>query len=346
MRFGVVDLSNLFYRARHGVVADAETKVALAQHVLFRGLRKLHRQLNLDHIVFAVDQGSWRHAVYPAYKSRRRLEQTSEQEENRLFSNMLRDLIHYLAEQTRCTVLQANDIEGDDFIARWIARHPADDHVIISNDSDYVQLLAPNVRMFDAINNRLIAVEAVIDESGRKLSFIVSPKDGKLRVGPPDETFDPEPLWWRKALFIKLIRGDSTDSIFGAYPGVRYEGKKCSIRAAWEDTDQGYDWNNLMCQTWSKLIEIRDGQRVTREVRVLDEYRNNESLIDLTKQPDWVVRRMDDVIDGVCRRSPVANVGIHFIRFCTKRDLPELVKEANDHVVYLNGGYNDRDCRH
>jgi len=47
---------------------------------------------------------------------------------------------------------------------------------------------------------------------------------------------------WRKALFIKLMRGDASDSVFSAFPGVRYEGKKISICAAWEDRiEQGYD---------------------------------------------------------------------------------------------------------
>jgi 5'-3' exonuclease len=343
MRFGIVDLSNLFYRSRHGAATETELKIGLAQHILFRSLRRLHRTLKLDHVVFAVDCGSWRSTMYPAYKSRRKLERGSatvaQQEENRLFFAALDELTRYLTEHTRCTVLEQREIEGDDFIARWIARHPHDEHVIISGDSDFVQLIAPNVCIFDAVNQRMISSEAILDEQGRNLSFSVSPKDGKIRVAQPDSAFIPEADWWRKALFIKLIRGDSSDSIFSAYPGVRYEGKKCSIRAAWDDKEQGYDWNNLMCQTWHKLVEVRDGERITQEVRVLDEFRINESLIDLTKQPTWVIEQMDAAIDRATRRALPTNIGIHFLRFCRKHNLPDLAKEADEHVKYLNAAY-------
>lgn len=342
MRFGIVDLSNLFYRSRYGAT-ETELKIGLAQHILFRSLRRLHRSLQLDHVVFAVDSGSWRSAVYPAYKARRKLERSaaspSQQQENQQFFAALDELIRYLREHTRCTVLEQREIEGDDFIARWVMRHPQDQHVIISGDSDFVQLIAENVRIFDAVNQRLISSESIVDEQGQRLSFAVSPKDGRIRVGTRDTGFVPEPDWWQKALFIKLIRGDTTDSIFSAYPGVRYEGKKCSIRAAWEDKEQGYDWNNLMCQTWQKLVEVKDGERITKEVRVIDEYRVNQSLIDLTKQPSWVMEQMDVVIDRALQRALPSNIGIHFLRFCTKHDLPELAKEADDHVRYLNAAY-------
>ena len=343
MLFGIVDLSNLFYRSRHGAATEPELKLGLAQLILFRSLRRLHRTLKIDHMVFAVDGGSWRSAVYPAYKSRRKLQRSGatpyEQAENNLFFTALDELTSYFAEHTRCTVLHERDIEGDDFIARWIARHPNDEHVIISGDSDFVQLIAPNVHIYDAVNQRMIAADAVTDDQGRKLSFTVSAKDGKIRVGSPDSAFVPEPEWWRKALFIKLIRGDTSDSIFSAYPGVRYEGKKCGIRAAWEDKEQGYDWNNLMCQTWHKLLEVRDGERITQEVRVLDEYRVNQSLIDLTMQPDGVVACMDSAIDAAIWRPPAFNIGIYFLRFCTKNDLPDLAKEAGEHIAYLNSSY-------
>jgi hypothetical protein len=343
--FAVVDLSNLFHRARHGAMTDSETKVGLAMLIVFRSLRKMHRELKFDHIVFAVDHGSWRYALYPAYKSRRKLERLTanvvEQEETVLFNAALSQLVSYLDEQTRCTVLQAPAVEGDDFIAHWIARHPQDQHVIISGDSDFVQLLAPNVRIYDAINQRIIAHDRIVNEQGRSLAFTVSPKDGKIKVGSPTENFAPEAEWWLKALFIKLLRGDTGDSVFSAYPGVRYEGKKCSIRAAWDDRrDQGYDWNNLMFQSWNKLVgSDADGQPLTESVRVIDEYKINQVLIDLTKQPTNVVTILDQVMYNILARPSVNAVGIGFLRFCARHNQPAMAKEANDHVNYLNAAY-------
>jgi hypothetical protein len=345
--FAVVDLSNLFHRARHnGTMVDSETKIALAVHIVFRSLRKMRRDFAVDHIVFAVDQGSWRYRHYPGYKARRKLHRmaatVAEQEENALFFAALDDLSNYLRDQTRCTVLHAEEIEGDDFIARWIQRHPHDQHIIISGDSDFVQLIAPNVRIYDAINQRIIAHTGITDEKGRAMAFSVNPKDGKLKTGAPSNDFIPEEEWWRKALFIKLIRGDAGDSVFAAYPGVRYEGKKFSIRSAWDDRkERGYDWNNLMYQSWDKLtgIDEETGERTVKSVRVVDEFRINESVIDLTQQPASIVQKMDDSIDAAIAHRPSIHVGIGFLRFCTTHDLPALAKEADDHLVYLNASY-------
>jgi hypothetical protein len=323
-------------------MADPETKVGLAMLIVFRSLRKLHRELQINHIVFAVDQGSWRQKCYPAYKSRRKLARltasVAEQEESALFFEALNKLVEYLDVQTRCTVLRADSIEGDDFVAHWILRHPDDEHVIISGDSDFVQLIAPNVRIFDAINQRMIAIDGITDDRGRKLAFGVNPKDGKIKIGDLNPEFVPEHEWWRKALFIKLLRGDTGDSVFSAFPGVRYEGKKCSIRAAWEDRqEQGYDWNNLMFQTWNKLVGTdAAGEKLTETVRVIDEYRINESVIDLSKQPKEIVAIMDDALHEAIGRKPVGNVGIAFLKFCAAHNQPALSKEANDHVTYLN----------
>jgi len=336
-KFALVDLSNLFHRARYGAMADPDSKAGLAMLIIFRSLRKLYRELQVDHMVFAVDRGSWRYAVYPAYKSRRvseRMDATPrEQDEQHRFFVSFDALLRYLSTQTRCTVLAAPEIEGDDFIARWIIRHPADEHVIVSGDSDFVQLIAENVCIFDPMGQRMLTRDGVSDEHGVKMAFLVSSKDGKIKTTGRDSEFVAEPEWWRKSLFIKLLRGDVSDSVFSAYPGVRYEGKKCSIRAAWEDRiDQGYDWNNLMFQTWDKLLESGEVERV----RVIDQFRINEQVIDLTKQPQTIIQRMDATIDGAGAAPSVRNVGIQFLRFCAMQDLPALAKEATEHVGYLN----------
>ncbi len=344
-RYAVVDLSNLFHRSRHGSMGDTDTKIGLALLIVFRSLRKLYRDLKVDHIVFAVDNGSWRYSIYPAYKSRRRLARLKatqqEQEENESFMTSLSALTTYLDKQTRCTVLQCPNMEGDDFVARWIERHPNDEHIIVSGDSDFVQLLAPNVSICDAINQRMISIDSIVDVDGNKLEFSVSPKDGKIKVGKQNDDFIPEQDWWKKALFVKIIRGDVGDSIFSAFPGVRYEGKKISINAAWADSkEKGYDWNNMMFQSWNKIVGTSaEGEPLTETVRVIDEYHLNEKIINLHMQPKNIVKVMDTAIDEAINRSPPSNVGMYFLKFCKQHDLPSLEKEANTHVEYLNAGY-------
>lgn len=343
--FAVVDLPNLFSRARHVVRGTPDEKTGMALHICFRSLRKLHRDLRINHVVACVDSSpSWRHAVYPAYKRKRRLEQEArskvEKEEAALFASVMEDLIAFLDADSRCTVLRAPGCEADDLVAAWIAAHPGDQHIIVSGDSDYIQLLAPNVSLFvnDNVGQRTITTTEVRDEDDRLRAFSVDSSTGRLKMEEPNENFVPEPDWWRKALFIKIIRGDSGDGVFSAYPGVRFDGssKRVGIREAWEDRrERGFHWNNFMLQSWDKLLE--DG--TSRSVRVLDEFRINEGLIDLTRQPDEIKERMAASIAAAKAKTLVAGVGMRFLKFCGRQNLPAIGKEAEYHLAYLNLAY-------
>ena len=94
---------------------------------------------------------------------------------------------------------------------------------------------------------------------------------------------DPEWL-----LFEKCMRGDSSDNVFSAYPGVRKKGtkNKVGLLEAFEDRkSKGYAWNNMMLQRWTD----HNGA----EHRVLDDYNRNKELIDLTAMPDEIKDRVD-----------------------------------------------------
>ncbi len=405
-RYAIVDVANLFYRARHVVRGDAYTKAGMALSIVFRSLRKLHREFKADHMVFCIEGRSWRYDVFPQYKAKRKLDRLvatstpAEQEEEEAFNAVMNDFTNYMAEKTRCTVLQSQGVEGDDFIARWIQLHPSDEHFIVSGDSDFIQLIAPNVSIYNGVDLRLLTIDGVFNDKNQPLVFNVDGGSGKIKVGltiaeakvkhdkeqkekerkhnaaerdrqksfeayqkqkaldepgyqpirfvPNDYaweefSFTPEPEWWRKALFVKLVRGDIGDGVFSAFPGVRYVGSKnkVGISEAWEDRGaQGYNWNNFMLQRWEKLLGTDEGgNAIKKEVRVLDEYKFNESLIDLTQQPENIKALMDEVIVQAVQKQPVGNVGIHFLRFCDRNGLPTLAKEANDHAAYLNAPY-------
>jgi hypothetical protein len=406
-RYAIVDVANLFYRARHVVRGDAYTKAGMALTIVFRSLRKLHREMKADHIVLCIEGRSWRYETFPQYKAKRKLDRMiataspADREEEEAFNAVMNDFTNYMSEKTRCTVLQSDGVEGDDWVARWIQLHAKDDHFILSGDSDFVQLIAPNVSIYNGVDDRLMTIDGVFDGASKKpMVFNVKGDSGKLKItGTVDEckakhdkeqrekerehrasekerekahtayqkskiaedpefrptpyqyvefvreefSFTPEPEWWRKALFVKLVRGDVGDGVFSAFPGVRYNGsaKKVGICEAWDDrATQGYNWNNFMLQRWEKLIgQDADGNAIKQEVRVLDEFKFNESLIDLTQQPERIKDLMDTVIVQAVQKEPVGNVGVHFLRFCDRNDLPALAREANDHAAYLNASY-------
>ncbi|RYF18488.1 MAG: hypothetical protein EOO77_11030, partial [Oxalobacteraceae bacterium] len=80
MRFGIIDIANLFARAMHVTQGDAYTKSGMTLHIIFQSLRKLRREMQVDHMVFCVEGRSWRYDVYPHYKARRKLDRLTKTE--------------------------------------------------------------------------------------------------------------------------------------------------------------------------------------------------------------------------------------------------------------------------
>jgi 5'-3' exonuclease len=335
-RYIIVDLANMFYRCRHAVQGDPYSKAGLALHAVFRSIKKMWREHKGDHVVFCLEGRSWRFGPHPKYKANRRVDDllitNREREENQVFSETFTELQEFLINKTNATVLQSDGVEGDDFIARWTQMHPDDEHIIVSGDTDFIQLLADNIKIYDGVRELLIGKDAVLDKDGVPLEFSVK-SDGKLKVGKAAKAdFVVEPLWWRRALFMKCMRGDSGDNIFSAYPKVREK----KLIEAWDDRiERGFNWNNLMLQTWTEYDENDEPQ----EVKVYDKFMFNTSLIDLTKQPEDVKDLMDATIVERVQKKHTPAIGIHFMRFCEKNGLINIGKEAEQHAVYLNAQY-------
>jgi len=244
----------------------------------------------------------------------------AEVEENTMFWQTYDTFCTYLKDKTNTSVLRDPKAEADDLIARFIHLHPADEHFIISSDTDFLQLIAPNVKQYNGITNELITLEGYIKDNGRP----VLDKEKK-----PKLLEDPQYL-----LFKKTMRGDATDNVFSAFPGVREKGSKNKvglIEAYADRNKQGYRWNNLMLQRWS------DHEGV--EHRVRDDYERNRVLIDLTAQPEDVKLSVDTHIREGVRRTTIPQVGIHLMKFCGKYELNKISDNAETYAKWLNSPY-------
>ena len=129
------------------------------------------------------------------------------------------------------------------------------------------------------------------------------------------------------------MRGDSSDNVFSAFPGVRKKGtkNKVGLLEAYEDKDRkGFNWNNLMLQRWVDHNE--------KEHRVLDDYERNRVLIDLTEQPPEIKEFIDETIDAIeSKNFPM--VGAKFLKFCGKYDLKKISDNITSYAEFLQSGY-------
>jgi len=327
MRYVLIDTANMFFRARHVAfrAGDAWEKVGYALHITLSAINKVVRRFNADHVVFALEGRSWRKDHYAPYKRNRADARAAlteaEQEEDRLFWETFDAFTKYLAEQTNCSVIRHPAAEADDIIARWIALHPQDQHTIVSSDTDFVQLLSATVDQYNGITDELLTVTGIYDAKGQA---VMDKKTKAAKVTP-----DPEWL-----LFEKCMRGDASDNVFSAFPGVRTKGtkNKVGLQEAFEDRGaRGYAWNNLMLQRWT------DHEGV--EHRVLDDYLRNRILIDLQAQPDEVKAYVDTAIREQISHRDIGQVGVRFMKFCGRYELNRASEQAEQFGRWLTATY-------
>jgi 5'-3' exonuclease len=326
MTYILVDTANLFFRSRHVINGDADIKLGMAFHITLNSIRKAWQQFNGSHVVFCLEGRSWRKDYYEPYKRNRQETRAAmnerEQEEERVFWEAFDTFKDFVKDKTNCTVLQNPQLEADDLIAGWIQSHPDDNHVIISTDTDFVQLIASNVKQYNGVMEHVITHEGIFDDKGRP---VIDKKTKEPKSAP-----DPEWL-----LFEKCMRGDTSDNVFSAYPGVRTKGtsKKVGLAEAFEDRkSKGFAWNNLMLQRWCD----HEG----REHRVLEDYERNRRLIDLSYQPDHIKEIIAITIaETVNSNKNVSQVGVKLMKFCGLYDLKKISEQAQSYAEPLNARY-------
>ena len=320
----LVDTANTFFRARHVVRGDIDTKVGMALHVTFQSIKKAWQDFDADHVVFCLEGRSWRKDYYEPYKRNRadaRAALTArEEEEDKAFWEIFDEFKNFITEKTNCTVLQHPQLEADDCIAGFVQNHPNDNHIIISTDGDFAQLIAPNVKQYNGVSNTTITHEGYFDDNGKS---VIDKKTKEIKPAP-------NPEW---LLFEKCMRGDTSDNVFSAYPGVRKKGtkNKVGLLEAFEDkSTKGFNWNNLMLQRWVDHL----GQ----EHRVLDDYHRNVTLCDLTAQPTEIRSIIDNITTNIETKN-ITQVGLRLMKFCAAWDLQRIAESAQLFADPLNAKY-------
>ena len=325
-KYVLVDSLNMFFRAKHvGGGKDIDMRVGMAMHIMFNSIKKCVKEFGADHVVICLEGRSWRKDFYKPYKANRNVSMDKrsprEQEDDELFFEAYDGMMQFFNDKTNCSVIRCATAEADDLIAMWTQEHPEDEHVIVSTDSDFYQLLAPNVVQYNGTTDQLVSLEGF--KNVKTGAWVIDSKTKKVK-----EALDPK---W--VLFEKCVRGDTSDNVFSAYPGARKKGtkNKTGMMEAFEDQHRGgYNYNNFMLQRWTDHNED--------EHRVKDDFERNRILIDLTEQPDEIKAECKQIIADAVNKPKVANVGIHFMKFCAKWNLIRLTEQATDFGDILNRG--------
>jgi 5'-3' exonuclease len=245
----------------------------------------------------------------------------TESEDDKAFWEIFDEFKNFVTDKTNCTVMQHKRLEADDLIAGWVQAHPNDHCVIISTDGDFAQLVGPNCTQYNGVANVTITDKGYFNDDGTP---VIEKKTQEIKPAPQPDFM----------LFEKCMRGDTSDNVFSAYPGVRKKGtkNKVGLIEAYEDKGtKGYNWNNMMLQRWT------DHEGV--EHRVLDDYNRNVVLCDLTAQPADVREIINTTIAEHAKPKEIQQVGMRLMKFCAKWDMQRIADQAQTYAAPLQARY-------
>ena len=333
MKYILIDTANLFFKSRHFASkhSDDWEKIGMALHLTLSGVQSIVRRFigsEPCHVIFALEGRSWRKDFYLPYKANRAVKRAAltekEVEQDQMFWDTYDTFTKFLDEKTNVSVLRCPTAEADDIIARFVQLHTEDEHFIISSDGDFAQLIASNVKQYNSMTGHLITLEGYYDDRGREV------KDKKTKEHKKLEA--PQYL-----LFEKCMRGDTSDNVFSAYPGIRTKGTKKTVGLidAYHDREsKGFNWNNVMLQRWVDHNGV--------EHRVLDDYNRNVTLCDLTAQPQEVKNAVDQCIHEQIRVVPKTGVGMSLMKFVAKYELTKISEQVEQYAKWMNATYDGK----
>jgi hypothetical protein len=134
------------------------------------------------------------------------------------------------------------------------------------------------------------------------------------------------------------MRGDTSDNVFSAYPGVRTKGSKnkVGLTEAFQDRkSRGYAWNNLMLQRWN------DHEGV--EHRVMEDYQRNVQLCDLTAQPLEIKQLIAETIANKAKAKDISQVGVRMLKFCNSFDMKKIADNIQQYAEPFQAKYPEKD---
>ena len=185
----LLDANNLIYRARYSAKFSREGDAAII-YSFFRSLRPLVEKFEPDTCYFVRDgRPANRNEILPSYKKNR------VREHDEIFLEQKKAIEELVDSCFPITVCRDLNLEADDLIAHLILNeHYQDECVIVSSDTDFIQLL-----------------------QAHKNCSLYNPITKKYREAP-----EYDYLTW------KSLRGDSSDNI----PGIPRVGDKTAEKLA------------------------------------------------------------------------------------------------------------------
>jgi DNA polymerase-1 len=266
----LVDGSGFIFRAYHALppMSSPDGTPTNAVFGFTKMLMKLVEDTEADYVAVIFDRArkTFRSDIYPEYKAHR------PPPPDDLIPQF--ELVRKATEAMNVAAIDMDGFEADDLIATYArqARERGAEVTIVSSDKDLMQLVDDSVVLFDAMKNREIGPEQVVEKFG---------------VGPD------------KVIDVQALAGDSSDNV----PGVAGIG----VKTAAQLIEEYGDLDSLLARAEEikqpkrrqNLIEQADMARVSRELVTLkQDVPTTSSIDDMRKKapdPDTLLTFLRDL---------------------------------------------------
>lgn len=153
MRIAILDGYNLMHRARFGLKGDNNIIFNF-----FRSLRPLVAEIKPDKIYLVLEGVPvHRQALDPEYKANRQIEQGTPKWDEMVEFRRQKRIILDLVGNLPVTIAKHPNLECDDTIASLVKIHESDDCVVVSTDTDFIQLLdQAHVKLYNPVKKAYV----------------------------------------------------------------------------------------------------------------------------------------------------------------------------------------------
>jgi len=152
-----ITFSNLFAHVRNFEEVDAD----LLRYMILNSIRSYNVKLfdrNKEIVITCDSKNNWRREVFPYYKAaRKKSREESKLDWNKIFTafdtvkSELKEFFPY-------TVIDVDRAESDDIIG-VLVKQSTDDILILSGDTDFVQLHRPGVKQYNPVRKKYVTIK-------------------------------------------------------------------------------------------------------------------------------------------------------------------------------------------
>ena len=347
----LIDFSHLCHRYIFTCISKAKVKkengiyktedyIGLLYHGILTNLIYLKGKFsNYGSVVLCCEgKNSWRKQFYPEYKASRIKDSTIDFET--LYKH-LDEFTQSLKDYFGVYVLKFDGAEGDDVIAT-IANDIETNHIIVSSDKDFKQLLRlENVKIFDPMKKEFLTYETFNDiENVLKEHIICGDSSDNIPNVLAKEKFTPEFLSFLRTNdlfvetpreFFKLKCADSIlekYDVYETYKSGKNKGKQKETKAVFQK----------VTLTKSKIEEIKKRLESNEDSWLKECYEFNEKLIDFRLIPFKIRQRIINGFNNTELKNPEP---MEIMNFCLKHRLTDILKTIQVFYTKTEDKIND-----